>query len=65
MQSGLNAAGSFNRPTQGRPLGVCMHYGAFFKKVVKDKKLSPGSCYQTRLTPKNGKLTKVSAGNCK
>ncbi|MBK6041193.1 hypothetical protein [Streptomyces sp. MBT55] len=40
-------------------------YGAFLKKVVKDKKLSPGSCYQTRLTPKNGKLTKVSAGNCK
>ncbi|MFE2203827.1 hypothetical protein [Streptomyces rubiginosohelvolus] len=42
-----------------------MHYGAFLKKVVKDKKLCPGSCYQTRLTPKNGKLTEVSAGNCK
>ncbi|MFB8142291.1 hypothetical protein [Streptomyces parvus] len=40
-------------------------YGAFLKKVVKDKKLSADTCYQTRLTPKNGKLTKVSAGNCK
>ncbi|MEV5579751.1 hypothetical protein AB0L39_14475 [Streptomyces parvus] len=39
-------------------------YGAFLKKVVKDKKLSPGSRYQTRLTPKNGELTKVSAENC-
>ncbi len=39
-------------------------YGAFLKKVVKDKKLSPGSHYQTRLTLKNGELTKVSAEIC-
>ncbi|MBB1262039.1 hypothetical protein [Streptomyces alkaliterrae] len=40
-------------------------YGNFLKHVVKDKSLKATACYQTRLMPKNGKLSKVSAGNCK
>ncbi|MDK1472739.1 hypothetical protein QNO07_04735 [Streptomyces sp. 549] len=40
-------------------------WGTFLRTTIKDKKLIGGACYQTRLTPKNSKLTKVSAGNCK
>ncbi|MER5962355.1 hypothetical protein [Streptomyces sp. NPDC002057] len=40
-------------------------WGAFIRDQVKDKTLEGGACYQTKIVPRSGKLTKVSSGNCK
>ncbi|WP_228977024.1 hypothetical protein [Streptomyces sp. DH12] len=40
-------------------------WGAFLRSQIKDKSLHAGTCYQTKILPRNSKLTKVSSGNCK
>lgn len=40
-------------------------WGAFLKNSVKDRSLGPTTCYQTKLMPRNNRLSKVSPGNCK
>ncbi len=40
-------------------------WGAFLRDTINNSSLESGACYQTKLAPRNGNLSKVSMGNCK
>ncbi|OEJ22459.1 hypothetical protein BGK67_33535 [Streptomyces subrutilus] len=40
-------------------------WGAFLENEINNSSLNSWACYQTKLAPRNGRLTEVSAGNCK
>ncbi|MFE3560693.1 hypothetical protein ACFXKW_38470, partial [Streptomyces sp. NPDC059193] len=40
-------------------------WGAFLENEINNSSCTSWACYQTKLAPRNGRLTEVSAGNCK